>query len=96
MIIHGWRSESTRQGKNRGKTTKMTKIRPKRYIVWSTNKEIDLSDPWQRKWYIGEVLSNGRAEDIAELDWDEVRKILPELNLPKRVRRLWEDYFQHA
>ena len=74
----------------------MTKIRPKRYIVWSTNKEFDLSDPWQRKWYIGEVLSHGRAEDIAELDWDEVRKLLPELNLPKRVRRLWEDYFKHA
>lgn len=63
----------------------MTKIRPKRYIVWSTNKEIDLSDPWQRKWYIGEVLSNGRAEDIAELDWDEVRKLLPELKDRKSV-----------
>jgi hypothetical protein len=82
---------------NTGKiVSDMTKIRPKRYIVWSTNKEIDLSDPWQRKWYIGEVLSNGRAEDIAKLDWDEVRKLLPELNLPKRVRRLWEDYFKHA
>ena len=74
----------------------MAKIHPKRYIVWSTNKEIDLSDPWQRKWYIGEVLSNGRAEDIAELDWDEVRKLLPELNLPKRVGSLWEDYFKHT
>jgi hypothetical protein len=72
------------------------KIRPKRYIVWSTNKEIDLDDPWQRKWYIGEVLSHGKAEDIAELDWEEVRRLLPELNLPKRVRSLWEDYFQHA
>ena len=75
---------------------KQMKIRPKRYIVWSTNKEIDLDDPWQRKWYIGEVLSHGKAEDIAELDWEEVRRLLPELNLPKRVRRLWEDYFQHA
>jgi len=69
-------------------------MKPKRYIVWSTNKEIDLTDPRQRKWYIGQVLSNGRAEDIAELDWDEVRRLLPELNLPKRVRRLWEDYFR--
>lgn len=58
--------------------------------------EVDLSDPSQKKWYIGEVLSNGRAEDIAELDWDEVRKLPPELNLPKRVRRLWEDYSKHA
>ena len=68
-------------------------MKPKRYIVWSTNKEIDLDDPGQKKWYIGEVLAHGRAEDIAELDWDEVKKLLPELNLPKRVRRLWEDYF---
>lgn len=72
------------------------KIKPKRYIVWSTDKEIDLNDHWQRKWYIGEVLSNGMAEDIAELDWEEVRILLPELNLPKRVRRLWEDYFEYS
>ena len=71
-------------------------MKPKRYIVWSTNKEIDLSDPWQRKWYIKQVLTHGRAEDIAELDWDEVRRLLPELNVPKRVKRLWEDYFEYA
>jgi hypothetical protein len=76
--------------------TEKARMRPKRYIVWSTNKEIDLNDPWQRKWYIGEVLANGRAEDIAELDWEEVRRLLPELNLPRRVRRLWEDYFEYA
>ncbi len=52
--------------------------------------------PFQRKWYIGEVLSNGRAEDIAELDWEEIRKLLPELNLQKRVRKLWEDYFEYS
>ncbi len=72
------------------------KIKPKRYIVWSTDKEIDLDDPRQRKWYIEQVLSHGRAEDIAELNWDEVRRLLPELNLPGRVRRLWEDYFAHT
>lgn len=71
-------------------------VRPKRYIVWSTDKEIDLNDPWQKKWYIGEVLCNGRAEDIAELDWIEVKRLLPELNLPQRVRKLWEGYFKYA
>ena len=72
------------------------KMRPKRYIVWSTNKEVDLTDPWQRKWYIKQVLTHGRAEDVAELDWDEVRRLLLELNLPRRVRRLWEDYFEYT
>lgn len=69
-------------------------MKPKRYIVWSTNKEINLDDPVQRKWYIEEVLCNGRAEDVAELDWDEIRRLLPSLRLPRRVLRLWEDYFK--
>jgi hypothetical protein len=69
------------------------KIKPKRYIVWSTDKEIDLSHPWQRKWYIKQVLINGRAEDVAELDWEEIRRLLPELELPKEIKSFWEDYF---
>ena len=40
--------------------------------------------------------THGRAEDIAELDWEEIKQLLPELNLPKEVRRLWEDYFNHV
>lgn len=67
-------------------------MKPKRYIVWS-KKEVDLSDPWQRKWYISQVLAHGRAEDIAGLDWEEVRSILKEIIIPSPVRRLWEDYF---
>ncbi|MBE0478413.1 hypothetical protein IBX65_04750 [Candidatus Aerophobetes bacterium] len=72
------------------------KIKPKRYIIWSTNKEIDLDNSYQKKWYIAEVLSNGRAEDIGQLDWEEIRKLLPEINLPERIRRLWEDYFEYS
>lgn len=71
-------------------------MKPKRYIVWSTNKEIDLNDPNQRKWYLEEVLSHGRAEDIAELDWNEIQKLLPSLRLPEHILRLWEDYFAYA
>jgi hypothetical protein len=70
-------------------------MQPKRYIVWSKN-DIDLTDPWQRKWYIQQVLTHGRAEDVAELDWEEIERLLPELNLPKEVRSLWEDYFNYA
>jgi hypothetical protein len=69
------------------------KIKPKRYIVWSTDKEIDLSNPWQKKWYIKQVLTNGRAEDVAELDWEEIKNLLPELELPEDIKSLWEDYF---
>ncbi|MCP4147857.1 MAG: hypothetical protein GY757_08910 [bacterium] len=71
-------------------------MQPKRYIVWSKN-DIDLDDPHQKKWYIRQVLTNGRAEDVAAIDWDEVKHYLPELNLPVNIRRLWESYFNaHA
>ncbi len=69
------------------------KIKPKRYIVWCTDKEIDLSNSWQRKWYIKQVLTKGRAEDVAELDWKEIKTLLPELELPEDIKSFWEDYF---
>jgi hypothetical protein len=71
-------------------------MKPKRYIVWSTNKEIDLNDSQQRKWYFQQVLLHGLTEDIAKLDWDEIQSLIPELNLSKDVSRLWRHYFSHA
>ncbi len=64
-------------------------MKPKRYIVWS-KRDLDLSDPWQRRWYLHQVLTHGRAEDVAALDREEVRRVLPELDLPPEVRALWE------
>jgi hypothetical protein len=66
-----------------------------RHIVWSTDKaeDIDLSDPQNRRWWIKQVLMNGRMEDILALDLDEVEKILPELYLPRPIKKLWSDYF---
>lgn len=66
---------------------------PKRYIVWSTNKKIDLKDSFQRKWFIKQVLAYGRAEDIAQLNWDEIRELLLELDLREDIKALWENYF---
>ena len=67
-------------------------VKPKRYIVWSLN-EIDLNNPNLRKWYIQQVLIHGREEDIKELDFNEVRRLLPELNLPREIRSLWNEIF---
>jgi hypothetical protein len=36
---------------------------------------------------------NGRMEGILSLDLDEVEKILPELYLPRPIKKLWSDYF---
>ena len=67
-------------------------VKPKRYIVWSL-KEIDLNNPNLRKWYLQQVLVHGREEDIKELDFDEVKKLLSELNLPPEIRSLWNEIF---
>ncbi len=66
----------------------MTIISPPRHIVWSTDR-LDLADPFQRKWYIRQVIEHGRAEDIASLDLDEVARLLDELNLPPHLYSLW-------
>ena len=66
-----------------------------RHIVWWTDKaeNLDLNDPENRRWWIKQVLMNGRMEDIRSLDLDEVEKILPELFLPRPIKKLWSDYF---
>jgi hypothetical protein len=71
----------------------MTILKPPVYIVWSTD-QIDLSDPFQRRWYIQQVLTHGRMEDIRTLDLDEVEAVLDELILPENVRSLWQEYLE--
>ncbi len=66
----------------------MTVFSPPRHVVWSTDR-LDLADPFQRKWYIRQVIEHGRADDIASLDLDEVARLLDELNLPPHLHSLW-------
>jgi hypothetical protein len=47
-------------------------MHPKRCIAWSKG-ETDLEDPFRRKWYYRQVLMNGRAEDVAAIDWEEIK-----------------------
>lgn len=67
-------------------------MQPKRYIVWS-KQDLDLDDPFQMEWYVQQVLTHGRAEDISEFPWDEIKDLLPSLQLPEDVKSLWEHYF---
>ncbi len=69
----------------------MKMISPPRHIVWSTDR-IDLDDPFQRKWYIRQVIEHGRSEDIAALNLDEVAALLEELNLPPHLYSLWQRF----
>jgi len=67
------------------------KVMPPRYIVWSTE-TIDLTDPFQRKWYIRQVLLHGRAADIRALDLQEVARLLDDLHLPSSLYALWKAF----
>jgi hypothetical protein len=71
----------------------MTTLHPPTYIVWSTD-QIDLSDPFQRRWYIQQVLTRGRTEDIRTLDLDEIADVLGEIILPEDVRSLWQCFLE--
>ena len=61
---------------------------PPRHIVWSTD-TLNLGDPFQRRWYLAQILMHGTAEDIRSLDKDEVARDLDHLNLPRDIERLW-------
>lgn len=71
----------------------MTMFLPPRHIVWSTDR-LDLADPFQRKWFIRQVIEHGRAEDVATLDLDEVARLLDELNLPPHLYSLWSRFLE--
>ncbi len=71
----------------------MTTIRPPAYIVWSTD-QIDLSDPFQHCWYIQQVLTYGRIEDIHRLNLDEITAVLDDIILPDDVRLLWQRFLE--
>jgi hypothetical protein len=71
----------------------MTVVHPPRHVVWSTD-QVNLSDPYQRRWYLRQVLTHGRAEDIRTLDFGEVRGELENLDLPSDVYSLWKAFLK--
>ena len=71
----------------------MIPLHPPTYIVWSTD-QVDMSDPFQRRWYIQQVLTHGRAEDVRTLNLDEIAAVLDEIILPEDVRSLWQRFLE--
>ena len=71
----------------------MALLHPPTYIVWSTD-QVDLSDPFQLRWYMQQVLTHGRMKDIRTLDLKEVADALDSLSLPEDVRSLWQRFLE--
>lgn len=53
-----------------------------------------MSDPFQRRWYIQQVLTYGRIKDIRTLNLDEVAAALDDMILPEDVRSLWQRFLE--
>ena len=71
----------------------MAVIHPPIYISWSAG-QLDLSDPFQRRWYIQQVLTHGRAEDVRALDLDDITDLFDQLTLPPDVHSLWQRFLE--
>ena len=56
----------------------------------------DLAHPFQRKWYIRQIIEHGKAEDVAELDLDEVSRLLEELNLRRICTASERAFWSHV
>ena len=69
-------------------------VHPPRHLVWSTD-SLDLSDPFQKRWLLRQILMHGRAEDVRALDIEEIRLELDRLDLPKEIESLWRRYLEH-
>jgi hypothetical protein len=66
------------------------------HICWFCDiDKFNLNDEKEKKIYLQMILTRGKAKDIRKLNFDEIRKYLDELHLPKEVKKLWQDYFKY-
>lgn len=47
-----------------------------------------------RRFYVERILQGGTMEDIRDIGLPEIRRLLPDLNLPRVIRDFWESYFR--
>ena len=72
----------------------MNDLNKLKHIVWYADLEkLDFNNPFVKKWWLEQVLIHGTINDVKKLDFNEIQKKLPQLNLPIVVKSLWEDYF---
>lgn len=59
-------------------------------LIWDYDwKEEDYKTEKFFKWYLARVLSYGTAKDLKYIDFEVIRKYLPELNVPRRIFKFW-------
>lgn len=65
-------------------------------LIWDYDFEGKYDTEEFKKWYIARVLSRGTAKDIREIELETIRKYLPSLNLPERIKKFWDWWFDYA
>ena len=70
-------------------------MRINRNLIW----DYDIPPPSRRdayftRWYIARVLMRGGPKDLRAIGQKTIRDYLPVLDIPARIRKFWEWYFQ--
>lgn len=65
-------------------------------LIWDYDFEGRYDSEEFKKWYISRVLTCGTKEDIRQLGIDTIKQYFAYLNLPTKIRKFWEWYFNYA
>ena len=61
-------------------------------LIWDYDLKGRYDTPEFEKWYIARILSCGRMEDLRQIGINVIKEHFPQLNLPLRIKKFWEDF----
>jgi len=65
-------------------------------LIWDYDFEGKYDTEEFKKWYIARVLTRGTAKDIRDIGLETIKRHLPSLNLPEKIRKFWSWWFKYA
>ncbi|MCX6708559.1 MAG: hypothetical protein NTW67_02820 [Candidatus Woesearchaeota archaeon] len=67
-----------------------------RALLWDLYhlKDEDFKREDVREWYAARVITKGTYDDVLGLGLENIRKYLPKIKIPERLRDFWEWYFK--
>jgi hypothetical protein len=72
-------------------------MRFNRDLIWDYSlPEKPERDLFFKRWYMGRVLMRGGIRDIRSVGLKTIRRHLPHLNIPQKIRVFWEWYYKNC
>lgn len=66
-------------------------------LLWDYDfKEDEMNSELFIKWYIARVLISGTGKDVAAVGLYSIKKYLPELIIPHRIKEFWQWYLKQT